>query len=309
MIFCKRFQMNKICIKCLKEKEIELFSFRKDINKYRNSCISCDNERKSKWKKENRKNCNLSQQTYRHKKQQIKIIKEHGSIEAYNDKLRIIEDERKKEIISNMLMLFLQSKNLKRCIKCEDIKNIDNFPKTKHGSYRSTCKECNAKKTREWVSDNKELKKEMDKKYYHENINKVKKYKQDWTKEHFSKEENKTKKLKLSQEHRSKNVELYRAYTIKRRELRNKINDANLIDTSKVISAFCGKCFKCGKDTKLSIDHHMPLSKGFKLTYSNAVLLCSSCNSSKSNKHPKEFYSNIELMELENMGINTYDNY
>jgi len=301
--------MIKECMACKEKKDITHFSFRKDTNKFRSTCISCDNQRKSIWKKGHRLNCNLSQQNYREQKKKEKIILKYGSIENYENELKQIEINKKKQIIPKLLMLFLQSKNLKKCVKCDCFKNINEFPITKNNNHRSTCKECNAQKTRIWVRQNKQFKKEMDKKYYIENIDRIKQYKQEWTKKHFSTDENKIKKHLLSKEHRFNHRELYRAYTIKRRELRNKIEDVKSINTSIVIDMFNGKCFKCGKNTRLSIDHHMPLSKGFKLSYSNAVVLCSNCNSSKNNKHPKEFYSKDELIKLNSMGIITYDNY
>jgi 5-methylcytosine-specific restriction endonuclease McrA len=41
------------------------------------------------------------------------------------------------------------------------------------------------------------------------------------------------------------------------------------------------KCVVCDIATNLSIDHVLPLSKGFGLKPGNAIILCRSCNSSK----------------------------
>jgi len=66
-----------------------------------------------------------------------------------------------------------------------------------------------------------------------------------------------------------------------------------------ILAKFCNRCFKCKsphkKGNPLQIDHHYPLSRGFKLTVSNAVVLCKRCNESKSNFLPQEFYSTEEL--------------
>lgn len=62
---------------------------------------------------------------------------------------------------------------------------------------------------------------------------------------------------------------------------------------------FNNKCAICGALSNLEIDHWKPLSKGNPLTRQNAVLLCESCNSSKGDKNPEEYYDKIiiELIE------------
>ncbi len=53
------------------------------------------------------------------------------------------------------------------------------------------------------------------------------------------------------------------------------------------------RCKKC------NCNNHYPLSKGFALDKENAVLFCKSCNTSKADKLPEEFYSSSELTQLE----------
>jgi len=55
------------------------------------------------------------------------------------------------------------------------------------------------------------------------------------------------------------------------------------------------ECAKCGKNGDLTIDHHVPLSRGGRLCVDNVVLLCQSCNSKKHGKLPEEFYTTNEL--------------
>jgi len=64
---------------------------------------------------------------------------------------------------------------------------------------------------------------------------------------------------------------------------------------------FGHKCFNCGSEKRLEIDHHYPLSEGHGLSIKNAVLLCKSCNASKGSKMPKEFYSEQQLQELDHL--------
>lgn len=49
-------------------------------------------------------------------------------------------------------------------------------------------------------------------------------------------------------------------------------------------------CFNCGTSQHLTVDHIMPLSLGYPLCEFNAVVLCRECNSSKLNKHPRDFF-------------------
>jgi len=89
----------------------------------------------------------------------------------------------------------------------------------------------------------------------------------------------------------------------RKRELKRKINDVlfTLEDAAKVSNEFHNQCFNCGSRERLEIDHHYPLSRGHKLTLDNAVLLCKSCNCSKGNKMPEEFYTQEQLAILNNV--------
>ena len=48
-------------------------------------------------------------------------------------------------------------------------------------------------------------------------------------------------------------------------------------------------CVYCGANTKLSLDHIIPITKGGDTTYLNMVLACMTCNSSKHNKDVVEW--------------------
>lgn len=64
---------------------------------------------------------------------------------------------------------------------------------------------------------------------------------------------------------------------------------------------FDKKCFKCKKELltpkEMDLDHTLPLAYLWPLD-STATCLCPSCNSSKSDKFPKDFYTNKELENL-----------
>jgi len=58
-------------------------------------------------------------------------------------------------------------------------------------------------------------------------------------------------------------------------------------------------CFNCGSTENLSVDHYRPLSKGNALTLTNAIILCRSCNCSKGPKDPEQFFSEEQIMIIQ----------
>lgn len=57
-------------------------------------------------------------------------------------------------------------------------------------------------------------------------------------------------------------------------------------------------CVLCGTEKNLTVDHVKPLSRGHGLYPGNAVVLCRSCNSTKSNKHPDDLPADIRIKLL-----------
>ena len=95
------------------------------------------------------------------------------------------------------------------------------------------------------------------------------------------------------------NPEPYKERNRKRRALSADVNESyTKEDSAYTFLLFNHKCFNCGASDSLCVDHHYPLSKGYALTRTNAVILCSFCNSSKHDKMPEEFYSEEKLTLL-----------
>ncbi|MBE9542567.1 MAG: hypothetical protein IMF01_09630 [Proteobacteria bacterium] len=90
------------------------------------------------------------------------------------------------------------------------------------------------------------------------------------------------------------------AYIRKRGKKRGMIETFSPSDCWIVYKLFSFKCFKCNSVNNLSIDHHKTDSV---LSSCNAVILCKSCNSTKSLKNPSIFYSTAELDTLSSIGI------
>lgn len=70
-------------------------------------------------------------------------------------------------------------------------------------------------------------------------------------------------------------------------------------DIRVVYERFHAQCFNCHNADRLEIDHNYPLSLGYGLTLQNAVLLCRSCNATKGDSLPCDFYSEHSLIVLE----------
>lgn len=92
---------------------------------------------------------------------------------------------------------------------------------------------------------------------------------------------------------------LRRAAEITRRDKKRSAGERVSADfVERVYRKFDHKCFNCGSASRLSVDHHYPLSLGYALVESNAVVLCVLCNSRKKAKLPEQFYSDEQISEL-----------
>ena len=112
----------------------------------------------------------------------------------------------------------------------------------------------------------------------------------------------KNNKDKISEQYkiyRKNNMDAMRAKKRKRRAIVSKVKEHyTKQDESFTLNLFCHKCFNCGSKEKLVIDHVYPLSKGYALSRNNACVLCNSCNCSKSNHMPEDFFTEDKLKEL-----------
>jgi hypothetical protein len=95
------------------------------------------------------------------------------------------------------------------------------------------------------------------------------------------------------------NPEKARAIQIRRKERQMELDSVITAEHIAVLhDVFGNRCFRCKAEKDICLDHHKPLSKGNGLSLLNAVLLCRSCNSSKHDKMPEEFYSDEDLVAI-----------
>ena len=84
---------------------------------------------------------------------------------------------------------------------------------------------------------------------------------------------------------RSKNLDKCRMYSLERRAVtKNADGTFSWAEWEQIVRDFNGKCAHCGEETKLTIDHKIPLSKGGSNFIHNIQPLCRSCNSKKKDK-------------------------
>lgn len=205
-----------------------------------------------------------------------------------------------------------------KCTKCGLIKPVSEFSKGKNKSgYRSHCKQC----VHEAYEKDKERILQQHKGYYEQNKEKYlqncreyreahkeenKEYFKEYYKNHSEelKAKNSIRFKKSTPEQLAKRkayahsltgTEKYREYKRMKFHYRKAMIDKLPHDFTKkewkeVQARFNHKCAYCGKETKLTQDHIIPVSKGGGYTKSNIVPCCASCNSSKQDRDLEKWY-------------------
>jgi len=151
-----------------------------------------------------------------------------------------------------------------------------------------------------WRKDNSEHVKEYGKNYFYSNQEKLQKQNKEWANLHPEKIKSYNKKYRLGHPEKVKEVE--KAYreshkeklvlrTIKHRAKLKSASGFGLSTTewNWIRKMFDYRCAYCGKETKLTVDHVVPLSKGGIHDISNVVPSCMPCNSGKQDRTLLEF--------------------
>lgn len=192
----------------------------------------------------------------------------------------------------------------KQCSKCHRTMSISLFPKSSTGKFgvHSWCKECH----REYGRLHKKERYDAVKKYKSSHIEVEKERR----KSHYIK--NKQKELLYAKEYRSKNAEMVSSRNKKWRlenpdKVKKSVNAWRSNNKDKVVQmvesrrfrkisnggnytpfewkslccSFGNRCACCGKESKLTVDHVIPLIKGGTNSIDNIQPLCQSCNSKK----------------------------
>jgi 5-methylcytosine-specific restriction endonuclease McrA len=154
-----------------------------------------------------------------------------------------------------------------------------------HPNYRAEYYQENKTQIQERVrnfrADNKQHIRERCQGYYLENKNEIKQQHKEYYNDH--KEEFNERSWR------------YRA---------QKLNVLEDFDRSKrlaALEAFGNRCFNCDSELQLQIDHFKPLSLGFALSFDNVCVLCKSCNGSKSDLMPEDFFTPAQIKKAKRL--------
>lgn len=94
----------------------------------------------------------------------------------------------------------------------------------------------------------------------------------------------KINKCKQCNNKRSSTPEIRAMYTRNRKERKILLDSSWTHDMDICLRSLFTHCIICNSCDRLSIDHVLPLDKGYGLVPGNAVILCGHCNSSKGNR-------------------------
>lgn len=239
-------EMNKICRKCLMEKDIsEFYRVKESIDNHSHSCISC----KAAWAKEHYKK-NIDREKIK-SRERYKIDKE-------------------KMILQNKIWCKNNPEKRRKSAIKYYLNNKDKI-QMRAKEYRENNKEkvriINSKSGKKWFKNNKEKRMTTAKKWNKKNPIKYAQYSKEWRKR------NPEKFLMNMKNTNHKRRSLTKSGKISSKEW----------ETIKKQAKF--KCHWCKeKIAKLTMDHVIPLSKGGIHVASNIVPACLSCNSSKGAK-------------------------
>lgn len=193
---------------------------------------------------------------------------------------------------------------LKACYKCKIPKTADCFSKDRSrvDSLKPLCKECQ----KGYVKDNKEKERERLSKHYQKHKEEKRRYAASYNLLNTKKNKERQKKyreshgdvkrryyrshrekmLGQSQRYAKEHPEVIIASRHKRRGRMSHTKDGTVTagKLRKLFETWTGICPVCGKTSKPSLDHILPLSKGGTHTLSNLQLMCKPCNSKKGSK-------------------------
>lgn len=181
--------------------------------------------------------------------------------------------------------------NYKACTKCKETKALTDFYRLYDG-YQYRCKECIKKAKAEEYRNNPEKLKARSKEFRKANPEKVRATKQKWRannpKKHVQEvvaygRRNPDKRSAISKRYKDKNALKYKTWNAERR-VKLKNNGVYRVSHKEISQILARPCFVCNAIDKITIDHIIPVDLGGTHSIGNLQPLCSSCNSSKSNR-------------------------
>ena len=166
-------------------------------------------------------------------------------------------------------MEYVRLEQSKACNQCKQVKQVIDFYKDKSNKtgYRTRCKMCDIAHLQTLPRNRKQL-----------NINNKR-----WA------DANKAKVKQKNANWKKANPEKVMNSIHKRRAA--KLANGTFLILPKELKRFYGtqNCFYCGKKSKITMDHAVPLNKGGTHSIGNLIASCLSCNTAKGGKFIMEY--------------------
>lgn len=182
----------------------------------------------------------------------------------------------------------------KTCRRCATEKALDAFHKQKRGKYGhdSICKECSKLKTYEWRAANPGGHAKIARAYRKRNPEVVKQALAKWLDKHPTYERDRARRRQKSSElpklkaARARWEKRHPAYRRVKGALRASLGAISVELLNRLLSEPCVYCGAPGG----TIDHVVPVTRGGTNSPENLVSACRSCNSSKKDRLPLEWF-------------------
>jgi len=181
--------------------------------------------------------------------------------------------------------------NYKTCTRCKETKALSDFYRLYDG-HQFRCKVCMKQLKAAEYKNNPEKLKARSASFRRNNPESVRSTKQKWRMANKDKHvrevvayarRNPDKRKVISKRYRDNNQIKYTAWSAKRR-VQLKQNGVYFISHKELKQILQRPCFVCGTKNKITLDHIFPVDLGWTHSIGNLQALCSSCNSSKSNR-------------------------
>lgn len=202
----------------------------------------------------------------------------------------------------------------KICSKCKRELPIENFQSdrsSKDGFY-SSCKDCKRiyrANNKKMLADNQAIRRQSQKerlaeygaKYRKEHKTEAAEYQAKYQPQYY--QDNRDAIIKRAIEYSKSPIgKLVTAKARQTRRARKWGVHREKIDPLKIFIEFEHRCFICGREDNLTLDHIVPLYSGGADANSNLSVLCFNCNSTKRYKSPYLFFDSNQIEKLRQMG-------
>lgn len=217
----------KKCNKCGIEKELDAFSFRKDTNRYKNTCKECINKAHREYRKNNLKEMREKDKKYYYENIEKRREQTRLSNQKNNDRIKKYKEkyykENREEILEKQKIYAKENKEKLKKYHSTYYKNNYDILSNKAKIYRQINKQKLSKKAKEYYQLHKDDISQKHKKYYLNNNNRLKQYQVNYRdnnpdkvkesqKKTYEKRKNNPIYLKRKKEYRLENIEKEKEY-------------------------------------------------------------------------------------------------